>query len=64
MFVTDTMAELAEKLGMSQGDAGSQLSNILPSMIVKPILNGHIPAGGLGSAGDLMDVLGKLLQKI
>lgn len=60
---TDTMAGLAEKLGMSQGDAASQLSNILPGLIDKLTPNGAAPAGGLGNAGDLMGMLGGLLQR-
>lgn len=59
----DTMAGLAEKLGMSQGDAAGQLSNILPGLIDKLTPNGAAPAGGLGNAGDLMGMLGGLLQK-
>lgn len=59
----DTMATLAEKLGMSQGDAAGQLSNILPGLIDKLTPNGQAPAGGLGNAGDLMGMLGGLLQK-
>ncbi len=59
----DTMATLGEKLGMSQGDAASQLSNILPGLIDKLTPHGEAPAGGLGNAGDLMGMLGGLLQK-
>lgn len=59
----DTMATLAEKLGMSQGDAAGQLSNILPGLIDKLTPHGEAPAGGLGNAGDLMGMLGGLLQK-
>ena len=59
----DTMANLAEKLGMSQGDAAGQLSNILPGLIDKLTPNGAAPAGGLGNAGDLMGMLGGLLQR-
>jgi uncharacterized protein YidB (DUF937 family) len=59
----DTMAGLAEKLGMSQGDAAGQLSNILPGLIDKLTPNGAAPSGGLGNAGDLMGMLGGLLQK-
>ncbi len=59
----DTMANLAEKLGMSQGDAAGQLSNILPGLIDKLTPSGTAPAGGLGNAGDLMGMLGGLLQR-
>lgn len=60
---TDTIVGLAEKLGMSQDDAASQLSNILPGLIDKLTPQGQAPAGGLGNAGDLMGMLGRLLQK-
>lgn len=60
---TDTIAGFAEKLGMSQDDTADQLSNILPGLIDKLTPNGRAPAGGLGNAGDLMGMLGGLLQK-
>ena len=59
----DAIAGLAEKLGISHGDAASQLSNILPGLIDKLTPHGEAPAGGLGNAGDLMGMLGGLLQK-
>ena len=59
----DTMAELAEKLGTSQNDAASQLSNILPGLIDKLTPHGTAPGGGLGDTGDLMGMLGGLLQR-
>ena len=59
----DTMASLAEKLGTSQLNAASQLSDILPGLIDRFTPQGQAPAGGLGNAGDLMGMLGGLLQK-
>ena len=59
----DTMAGLAEKLGVSQGEAAGQLSDILPGLIDKLTPNGAAPGGGLGNSGDLMGLLGSLLQK-
>ena len=59
----DTMAGLAEKMGMSQGDAAGQLSNILPGLIDKLTPQGQTPAGGLGNSGDLMGMLGGLLRR-
>ena len=59
----DTMAGLSEKLGVSQNEAAGQLSNILPGLIDKLTPNGSVPHGGLGNAGDLMGMLGGLLQK-
>jgi uncharacterized protein YidB (DUF937 family) len=59
----DTISDLASKLGMSQGDAAGQLSQILPGLIDKLTPNGQAPAGGLGNAGDLMGMLGGLLNQ-
>ncbi|MGA8514853.1 MAG: YidB family protein [Burkholderiaceae bacterium] len=59
----DTISDLASKLGMSHGDAAGQLSQILPGLINHLTPNGQAPAGGLGNAGDLMGMLGGLLQK-
>jgi uncharacterized protein YidB (DUF937 family) len=60
---SDTIASMAEKLGMSNGDMAGQLSSMLPGLIDKLTPNGSAPAGGLGNAGDLMGMLGGLLQK-
>jgi uncharacterized protein YidB (DUF937 family) len=59
----DTISDLASKLGMSQGDAAGQLSQILPGLINHLTPGGQAPEGGLGSGTDLMGMLGKLLQK-
>ena len=59
----DTISDLAQKMGMSQSDAAGQLSSILPGLIDKLTPNGQAPAGGLGNSGDLMGMLGALLQK-
>ena len=59
----DTISDLAQKMGMSQSDAAGQLSSILPGLIDKLTPNGQAPAGGLGNSGDLMGMLGGLLQK-
>ena len=59
----DTMAGLAEKLGVSQDDAAAQLSDILPGLVDKLTPQGQAPASGLGNAGDLIGMLAGLLQK-
>jgi uncharacterized protein YidB (DUF937 family) len=59
----DTISDIASQLGMSHGDAAGQLSQILPGLIDKLTPNGQAPAGGLGNAGDLIGMLGGLLQK-
>lgn len=60
---SDTIAGLAEKMGISHGDAAGQLSSMLPGLINHLTPNGQAPEGGLGNAGDLMGMLGGLLQK-
>ena len=58
----DVLGDLASKLGMSQGDAAGSLAQMLPGLIDKLTPNGHAPAGGLGNSGDLMGMLGGLLN--
>jgi uncharacterized protein YidB (DUF937 family) len=57
------IGDIASKLGISHGDAAGQLSQMLPEIINHLTPNGQAPAGGLGNAGDLMGMLGGLLQK-
>lgn len=59
----DLMASLAGKLGTNPADLAGQLSQILPGVIDKLTPDGQAPSAGLGSAGDLMGMLGGLLQK-
>ncbi|MFI5447766.1 YidB family protein [Polaromonas sp. UC242_47] len=59
----DTMSGLAEKLGVAPGEAAGQLSNILPGLIDHLTPQGQAPEQGLGNAGDLMGMLGGLLNK-
>ena len=60
---SDAISDIAAKLGMNQGDAAGQLSQILPGLINHLTPNGQAPEGGLGNAGDLMGMLGGLLKK-
>lgn len=60
---SDALSGLAQKLGVSPDDAAGQLSNILPGLIDHLTPQGQAPEGGLGNAGDLMGMLGGLLQK-
>jgi uncharacterized protein YidB (DUF937 family) len=53
----DTIANIAQQLGLSQGDAAGQLSQMLPQIIDKLTPNGQAPAGGLGNVGDLLGML-------
>lgn len=63
VFGADAIAGMAQKMGISPTDAAGQLSSILPGLIDHLTPNGQAPAGGLGNAGDLMGMLGGLLQK-
>ena len=60
---SDTIADLAAKMGMSHGEAAGSLASMLPGLIDKLTPNGQAPVGGLGNSGDLMGMLGGLLQK-
>jgi uncharacterized protein YidB (DUF937 family) len=57
------IGDIASKLGMSQGDAGGALAQMLPGIIDQLTPDGQAPTGGLGNAGDLMGMLGKMMQK-
>lgn len=59
----DMMGELAAKLGMSQGDAAGGLAQMLPGLIDKLTPQGQAPEGGVGNSGDLMGMLGGLLNQ-
>jgi uncharacterized protein YidB (DUF937 family) len=57
------IGDIASKLGMSHGEAGGVLAQMLPGIIDQLTPQGQAPQGGLGGTGDLMNVLGKMLQK-
>jgi len=59
----DTLGQMASQLGMSHGDAAGALSSILPGLIDQLTPHGAVPSGGLGNSGDLMGMLGGLLQQ-
>jgi len=53
------LGAIAEKLGLSQGDAASKLAELLPGVVDKLTPNGQVPdAGGLG------DLLGSLAKRL
>lgn len=58
-----TISDLATKMGMSNVDAAGSLAGMLPGLIDKLTPNGAAPTGGLGNSGDLMGMLGGLLQR-
>jgi uncharacterized protein YidB (DUF937 family) len=57
------LGDIAKQLGMSQGETAGQLSQILPDIINQLTPNGEAPEGGLGSAGDIMGMLGGLMKR-
>jgi uncharacterized protein YidB (DUF937 family) len=59
----DKMSEIASQLGLSEGEAAGQLAQVLPGLIDKLTPQGQAPEGGFGNAGDLMGMLGGLLQQ-
>ncbi len=59
----ETMGDLAAQLGMSPGDAAGQLAQVLPGLIDKLTPQGAAPQNGFGDAGNLMGMLGGLLQQ-
>ena len=59
----DTISQIAAQLGLSQGEAAGQLSQLLPEVINQLTPAGQEPQGGLGNSGDLMDMLGGLMQR-
>jgi uncharacterized protein YidB (DUF937 family) len=56
---SDTLANLAKQLGMSNGDAASQISQMLPDVVDRLTPQGQMPQGGLGNVTDLLGMLMK-----
>lgn len=53
---SDMLAQLAQQLGLSQGEAVGQLSQLLPQVVDKLTPNGQLPdAGGLGDIGSVLE---------
>jgi len=59
----DTLSKAAGQLGIDPSQLSGQLSAMLPGLIDNLTPQGTAPAGGLGNAGDLLGMLGGLLQK-
>jgi uncharacterized protein YidB (DUF937 family) len=55
----ETLAGLAQQLGLSHGDVAAQLSQLLPQVIDKLTPQGQVPQGGLGGIGSLLGALGR-----
>lgn len=59
---SDVLTNAAGKLGLDPLQLSGQLSAMLPGLVDKLTPQGAAPAEGLGNAGDLMGILGGLLQ--
>ena len=53
------ISDLAKRLGLNPGDVAGQLLQVLPQVVDKLTPSGQMPAGGLGSVGDLLGQLFK-----
>lgn len=59
----DTLDQIAAQLGVEPGQAAGQLAQVLPGLIDGLTPSGQAPQGGFGNAGDLLGMLGGMLQK-
>lgn len=59
----DLLGKLAGQLGVDPAQASGQLADLLPGLVDKLTPQGVAPENGLGDAGDLMGMLGGLLQQ-
>jgi uncharacterized protein YidB (DUF937 family) len=57
---SDQMSQMAAKMGLSTGDLGAQLSQMLPQVVDQLTPGGQLPQGGQGDLGSL---LGGLLKQ-
>jgi uncharacterized protein YidB (DUF937 family) len=60
---SDTIGSIASQLGIGQGEAAGQLSQMLPEIINALTPNGQAPQGGFGNAEQIMGMLGGLLKR-
>ena len=56
---SDMLAKIAQQLGVSHGEAASQLSQVLPQVVDKLTPNGQVPEGGLGDIGAILGRFGQ-----
>jgi len=55
----DASGQIAAQLGLSHGEAASQLSQILPQAVDRLTPQGQAPDGGLGEVGDILAQLSR-----
>jgi uncharacterized protein YidB (DUF937 family) len=59
----DMLNQLASQLGISSGEAGSQLSQLLPQIVDQLTPDGQAPSTGLGDPQQMLGMLSKLMGK-
>lgn len=57
------IGQIAQQLGLSEGDTSNQLAQLLPEIIDKLTPDGEVPQQGLGNADQMMNMLGALLKR-
>ena len=60
---SDLLGKLAGQLGMDPAQASGQLADMLPGLVDQLTPQGVAPENGRGNAGDLLGMLGGLLQQ-
>ncbi len=60
---SDLLGKLAGQLGVDPAQASGQLADLLPGLVDKLTPQGVAPENGLGNSGDLLRMLGGLLQQ-
>ena len=60
---SDMLGKLAGQLGVDPDQASGQLAELLPGLVDKLTPQGVAPENGIGDAGELLGMLGNLLQK-
>ena len=56
---SDMLAKIAQQLGVSHGEAASQLSEVLPQVVDELTPDGHVPEGGFGDIGAILGRFGQ-----
>ena len=59
----NVIGDIASRLGVGHGDAAGGIAQILPELIDKLTPQGQAPQAGLGSADDIVGMLGRMLQQ-
>ena len=55
---SDMLAKIAQQLGVSRGEAASQLSEVLPQVVDTLTPDGQVPEGGFGDIGAMLNRFG------